>query len=75
MLSLATNDSLWPFSLVYHINVDDSVGFSFGVSVSFGWVSGVCGGDSCWFYYITCKGGRRFCFRNALLKCIVGGGG
>ena len=55
--------------------MDDSVGICSGVGVSFGWVSGGCGGDTCWFYYITCKGVRRIGCRSALLKCILGGGG
>ena len=43
--------------------------------MSFGWVIGGCGGDSCWCYYITCNGGRRVSCRSALLKCILSCGG
>ena len=49
--------------------------FFVGVGVSFGLVIGVCGGDSCWSYYITCNGSRRVCCRSAFLKCIPNGGG
>ena len=70
VLSLAKNYSLWIFSLVYPINLDDNAGICIGVGVSFCWVNGGCGGDSCWCYYITSKGGKRVAIVVVLLMFV-----